>query len=308
MNKRFLIALLCAIFFGLLSIGIANRVMQQQVINNSAKSQTSVVFALTDIQPGTLITDAMVGVRQELVANKPDGSFGEKKPVVGQRARFFIPAKTTVTSQQLTAQKQIIDYLCDGCRAVSVPVNESSSVAGFVSPGSSVDVIAVMQAPGGVTVAKTILQNIRVIATGDRLQNSSENKPGENNRQQFFNTVTLEVKLDEAETLALASRQGSLQLTIRDQEDKNTALSKGRTSEEILERYSRPAPAIATASPRPQPAPKSVPLLPLTVAPTTIAPTPVPPAVVEVNVIKGKQRDKYTFAEQAAASSPKGTQ
>jgi pilus assembly protein CpaB len=103
-----------------------------------------------------------------------------------------------------------------GMRAVSVPVNASSGIAGFILPGDRVDVLITHSLPvagaGGQQLerkaAETILHNVRVIAIDQRL----ESKRGE---AMPAHTVTLEVTPKQSQILALASDLGQLSLSLR---------------------------------------------------------------------------------------------
>ena len=67
----------------------------------------------------------------------------------------------------------------EGMRAVSVAVNDVIGVAGFVGPGTSVDVLVTGQIPGATQtgeqyVTRTILENIRVLAAGQKVEQEIE--------------------------------------------------------------------------------------------------------------------------------------
>src|SRR5207237_6267008 len=97
-----------------------------------------------------------------------------------------------------------------GMRAVSVRVNEVVAVAGFVIPGTRVDVL-LTGAPGGNSEQQTttVLKNVAVIAAGQRLERNSAGEP------QMAPVITLLVSPDDAQKLTLASTEGHIQLTLR---------------------------------------------------------------------------------------------
>lgn len=101
-----------------------------------------------------------------------------------------------------------------GMRAVSVAVNDVIDVAGFVGPGTSVDVLVTGQIPGATQggsqyVTRTILEDIRVLAAGQKIEQDRDGKP------QTVPVVTLLVTPQDAATLAMASTQGKIQLALR---------------------------------------------------------------------------------------------
>jgi pilus assembly protein CpaB len=115
-------------------------------------------------------------------------------------------------------------------RSVSVRVDESSGVAGFIAPGTYVDVIAIMQPQldGAKPVSKVILQKVKVLAGGQQMQTKSDGKAA------LVNTVTLETTPAQAEKLKLAEAEGRLQLSIRNATDQIIEKTPGATKRDVL--------------------------------------------------------------------------
>ena len=111
-----------------------------------------------------------------------------------------------------------------GLRAVSVRVNEVIGVAGYVLPGTRVDVVATVsptQQQGDMT-SKVILTNVQVLAAGTKIdRDTDKNKP------MPVSVVTLLVDPDEAERLTLASTEGKIQLALRNPLDKGAPVTRG---------------------------------------------------------------------------------
>ena len=104
----------------------------------------------------------------------------------------------------------------DGMRAVSVAVNDVVGVAGFVQPGTMVDVLVTGSVEGrgaSNTVTRTILENIRVLAAGQKIEQDKEGKP------QTVPVITLLVTPEEANKLTMGATQGRLQLSLRNTMD-----------------------------------------------------------------------------------------
>jgi len=111
-----------------------------------------------------------------------------------------------------------------GLRAVSVKVNEVIGVAGYVLPGTHVDVVATVNPSTSQSdiTSKVILTNVQVLAAGTKLDRSvSKDKP------EPVSVVTLLVDPDQAERLTLASTEGKIQLALRNPLDLNTPSTKG---------------------------------------------------------------------------------
>ena len=158
-----------------------------------------------------------------------------------------------------------------GMRAVSVRVNEVVQVAGFVGPGTRVDVLVSGNPTGSnEPVITTLLENIEVLAAGQKMERNASGEP------QTVPVITLLVSPEDAQKLTLASNEGHIQLALRNpldtnQEDvpllRNAALYKGG----VL-----PPPTTAKAKRRAGP----------------VAP---PPSVYVVEMIRGDKRDVTKF-------------
>jgi pilus assembly protein CpaB len=96
-------------------------------------------------------------------------------------------------------------------RAMSVGVDDVVAVAGFVTPGTTVDVLVTGMGPTG-PVTRTILEHLRVLAVGQELQ-------AENGKPQTAPVVTLLVSPEDGEKLTLASAEGKIHLALRNTVD-----------------------------------------------------------------------------------------
>jgi pilus assembly protein CpaB len=117
-----------------------------------------------------------------------------------------------------------------GKRAISVPVNEVQGLSGYLVPDSFVDVIAMVPpSEGGNVSSQILMQNLRVLITGTRIQNplpvapaqkgTSDQPVAVNDVPVDYRIVTLEVTPMEGAALALAAEQGSIYLMLRSTED-----------------------------------------------------------------------------------------
>lgn len=122
------------------------------------------------------------------------------------KGEFILPSKLAPEN----AGAGLPALIPPGMRAVSVRVNEVVSVAGFVGPGTRVDVL-LTGTPNGSSESQTttVLQNVAVIASGQRLE---RNAAGE---AQTTPVITLLASPEDAERLTLASAEGKIQLVLR---------------------------------------------------------------------------------------------
>jgi len=158
------------------------------------------------------------------VDGQPDG---DPKKLLGTVVRFPITAGQPVTRGSLVGPQDrgfLAAALGAGMRAITVPVNVSSGVAGFVFPGDHIDLVLTQQVEGGgdgpaLKVSETIIRNLRVLATDQRITDKDDD--GKTSVKVFAN-VTLEVTPRIAEKVAVAQSLGSLSLSLRSIAD-NTA-------------------------------------------------------------------------------------
>ncbi|MBS1788958.1 MAG: Flp pilus assembly protein CpaB [Acidobacteria bacterium] len=234
MNRRFFIALAGAIVFGLLAILLAQRYMEQNLKQKIAQGERDVIVAVGDIPVGTEITTQQVKSAKFKADQIPPGAMLKLEEVLNRVTTADIPDKTFVLSKQLAglgAQPGLSSLVTEGMRSVSVRVDEASGVAGFISPGTYVDVIAIMtpQLDGAKPVSKVVLQKVRVLAGGQKMETSKDGKPA------LVNTVTLELTPAQAEKVKLAESEGKLQLSIRNATDQDLPKTPGATKRDVLD-------------------------------------------------------------------------
>jgi pilus assembly protein CpaB len=161
----------------------------------------------------------------------------------------------------------------DGMRAVSVSVNDVIGVAGFVVPGTMVDVLVTGATNYG-NVTRTILENVRVMAAGQKVEQDREGKP------QTVPVITLLVSPEDANALTMASTQGRIQLALR-----NTLDSKKVDPPPVLQAF--------LFGGVPTPPPPAVRMAHAAAAPKPAAPPP--PEAFNVEVIRGDKKEESKF-------------
>lgn len=112
----------------------------------------------------------------------------------------------------------------EGMRAVSVRVDEVVGVAGFVLPGTRVDVLATV-VPGNdraQTTTRIILQNVRALAADQQHQQDIDGEP------RYVTVVTLLLAPEQAEVLTLAATEGRIQLALRNTLDSREVSTPGQ--------------------------------------------------------------------------------
>jgi pilus assembly protein CpaB len=204
----------------------------------SANRGVAVLTAAADIPVGTRLepplTKAVMWPKEGLLP----GYFTDPAKLSGRVAIRPLAAGDVITEAKLVPQtgggRGIMTYLVpQGHRAVTAAVNEVAGVAGFITPGSRVDVVLTTQRPGKKeeNVSKIILENVPVLATG-QITDQKDGKPV------VVPTVTLDLVPADAEKLVLsASSKGGLQplqLLLRNIVDSDHVESKGATIAKVL--------------------------------------------------------------------------
>jgi pilus assembly protein CpaB len=189
----------------------------------------SVLVARGGIQRGQLLKpdDLMWEPWPEGGVDKNYILLGTRTPdaFAGWVARLPISGGEPLTESKIVAPGNrgfLAAVLRAGTRAVSVPINITSGISGFIFPGDQVDLVitySVQETPkAGVAnpgpmvdhkVSETVLHDIRVIGIDQKL----DSKAGETNPN--LKTATLEVTPKQSEIIALATEMGKLSLSLR---------------------------------------------------------------------------------------------
>jgi pilus assembly protein CpaB len=155
-------------------------------------------------------------------ADVPAGSFLKVEDVAERALIVPLTAGDLVLDPQLAAKgggEGLTAVIEPGMRAVAVQVNEVSSVAGFIQPGTRVDVLYTRAFTDGGSATRTLLQNIKVIALGTEINTAkppTDAQAAAATRNAKAATVaTLMVSQQQAEMLTLAMQRGRIQLALR---------------------------------------------------------------------------------------------
>src|SRR5262252_3783707 len=175
---------------------------------------TEIVVAAQNVSLGARLTEADLRTAPWPRAVPIQGSFQKISDVVGRGVVVPMALNEPVLDSKLAAQGSgagLMAAIPDGMRAVSVKVNDVIGVAGFVLPGSRVDVVlsGSPKKDGDIEMSKVILENVQVLAAGQNVTSDANGKP------QNVQVVTLLVTPDESQKLALASVDGKIQLALR---------------------------------------------------------------------------------------------
>ena len=170
-------------------------------------------------------------------ATRPTGSFGRAEDCL-DRALITPVVENELILEDKLAPKEAGGGLSvaipQGTRAISVRVDDVVAVAGFVVPGTMVDVLVTGNTPGGDSITRTILQDLRVLAVGQKSEADREGKP------QTYTVVTLLVNPEEAEKVTMASTEGKIHLALRNTIDTKEVKSSCGEPRQPLRRCATP--------------------------------------------------------------------
>ncbi len=192
----------------------------------SGEKPIMALVARKDIAPATRLSADQVKPSPWSRANLPKGAFTSLAELEGRVAAYPLVEGELILEKKLAPKwtlPGLTALLPASKRAMTVKVDEASGVAGFVVPDNRVDVLVTIDKGeyNRNPISRMLLQNLRVLGTGQRI----ESRPGD--KPQVVPTVTLEVSPEEGERLALASQEGRISLVLRGQEDHQVIATQG---------------------------------------------------------------------------------
>jgi len=247
-SRIFAVLAIAVLAGGGLAYGTYNMINNQPV-KTAVMATQPVVVAAGDLTLGSELKKEDLTIVNFPKGQAPDGSFARVQDVIGRGVISPMVKNEPVLPAKLASKEAgagLPPIIPEGMRAVSVRVNEVIGVAGYVLPGTHVDVLTTQNPgsqPADVT-SKVILSNVQVLTAGTRLEQDQENK-----KPVQVTVVTLAVFPDQAERLALASTEGKIQLALRNPMDQSAPATPGVKPATLLGATKAPAPQrMASAS------------------------------------------------------------
>ncbi len=217
MRRSSIIMLIAAVALGLVAVLFARTFLSNSdspVAGSPSVRTVPTVVAAGDIQFGEKITPDKVKVVEWPAGALPQGSFQRMEDLTsgqGRTAMRAIVANEILTDKSLATganRLSTAQLLNPQMRAVSVPLNEVSGVAGLIFPGDRVDVFMTRQPEEALPYTELLAQGARVLAVGVDM-NVGKDKP------EIVKSATLEVTPLQAQKIALATTVGQLNLALR---------------------------------------------------------------------------------------------
>lgn len=224
--RVFIVFVLAITAGGVFAFGTYNYV-QKQPARSVPMATRPVVTAAVDLEVGAEISGDDIRVIEWPANALPANSIADPGGVIGRglivpmiQNELFLPSKLAPKD----AGAGLPPAIPPGLRAVSVKVNDVIGVAGYVLPGTRVDVVATVSPTSQQTdmTSKVILTNVQVLAAGTKIDRDVEK-----NKPTAVTVVTLLVAPEEAERLTLASTEGKIQLALRNPLDTTAPATRG---------------------------------------------------------------------------------
>jgi pilus assembly protein CpaB len=242
-NRRAILFLLLSIVSGLSAV-IAYygsvRDAQQPVAQFQIQT-VRVVMAKENLPAGVAVQPAQLQVMEWPSEYAPLGGIQVIEEVVHRIPRREITIGEPVLEQLLLEegrQSGLTALIEANHRAMSVKADAVVGVGGFIQPGSRVDVVAhlknVDRDKGRQPYARTILQNVKVLAIDENFERSEGAEPA------LASVVTLEVDPTEAQLLSYASAEGTLRLALRSEVDDNLVKLKNVGPKDFMDELPPP--------------------------------------------------------------------
>lgn len=241
--------LVLALGFGVAAAYLALAYIRQQTtpLLSAEQPRGRVVLAMRDLPVGSIVGERDVQTIEWPGEVMPPGFLGTVDEAVGRGVITPVKVNEPLLEGKLAPKGSgggLPMIINDGMRALSVRVDEVIGVAGFVIPGTRVDVLLTMN-EGGESTTRVILQNVQALAAGQSIQTDAEGKP------QSVTVITVLVSPEDAETLALAANQGRIQMALRNTLDTATIVTRGVQSSNLLRvgaPRARPRPRVSAQS------------------------------------------------------------
>src|SRR5262245_61087004 len=284
MNRNARLALVLTVALG--AAGAASfgvyRVVAAMPVREVEVASLQVVVAARTIPLGTIVTKDHVKLVAWAQRNQVPGSFTKIEDVLNRGAIVEVAENEPLTESKLAALGAgggLPPTIPEGMRAISVKTNEVVGVAGFVIPGTRVDVlVTVRKDTRDEPVSRAVVSNVQVLTAGTRFDQETAKAEG---KPIPASVVTLLVTPEDAERISLAANEGQIMLTLRNPLDVAPTTTNGVRMATLL---GSPAPPVEVKRVEGRRVVKTPP-------PPPPAPAPAPaPKIYSVEAIRAAKR------------------
>lgn len=250
-ERRYTMVFYAAIFTALAATyGVYRYLLQAKL--SSQVPMKSVVIAARDMSEGEKLERPSLSVAHWPAAAVPESAFANIDSAVGRVVRISVFRGEPIVPGRLAPAGTgpgLEVKIAPGMRAMAVKINDVAGLSGLIQPNSRVDVLVTLQANQQRNTkeqAKLFMNNMRVLSVGTQVERGDDGKAIQ------ATTAALEVTPQQAEQLAVAVNQGTIQLVLRGYGDPDSVTTPGATSADILAQL-RSRPVTSETSPGPEP-------------------------------------------------------
>ncbi len=260
----------------LLSLGIAFFFSKKLSIRRARAATTQIVTTTGELPSGITLAAKDVTLVDWPSDFPLQGSYSKVEDVIGHPLLNALGSKEPILKRNLGLEGSGIGLsgrIPPGMRATAVRSNEIVGVAGFLYPGSHVDVLVTYTPPGGnnIPVTETVLQDVEVLTAGQTTEPDPQGRP------QTVNVVTLLLNPEDSQRLQLASMQGGIQFVLRSGVDQKSVNLKPTRLDQLVASEKPPV----VVPPSTKKAPKRI--------------EPSRPTIYVLEVIQGTKRSVEKF-------------
>jgi pilus assembly protein CpaB len=277
--RIFIVLALAVTVGGAFALATYNYTQKAPVTQIEAPSTRPVVIAAANLDLGASLRKEDVRTIDWPAESVPAGAFEHVEDVIGRGLIQPVVQNEAILPSKLASKDAgagLPPVIRPGYRALSVRVNDVVGVAGYVLPGTHVDVVVTInptsQQPD--VTSKVVLTNVEVLASGTKIERDNEQ-----GKPIAVSVVTLLVNPAEAEKLTLASTEGKIQLALRNPLDATAPVTTGIRPAQLLGYVTgRPVRRVAAAAPT-----------------RVIAPIPAAPMI---EIIRGDKRTQEAVRQE----------
>jgi pilus assembly protein CpaB len=275
-NRTFVVVAVAVLVASIASF-LVFRAIQRRPVREVEVGAIPAVVAARNVPVGTMLVKEDLKIVDWPARTPLHGGFKSIDQVTNRGVVVSLAENEPVTEPKLAAVGTgagLAPTIPSGMRAISVRVNEVIGVAGFVIPGSRVDLLVTVEDPqtkGKLT--RAVVGNIEVLTAGSRFDQESSQADG---KPIQANVVTLLATPQDAEKISLASAEGSITLTLRNPLDVAPTQTQGVRLSNLV------------GAPNPPPVEKRVEGRKVVVP---VAPPP-PPKIYTVEAIRAAKRSE----------------
>jgi pilus assembly protein CpaB len=261
-NTRTLIVLVVAVLMASIAAYGVYLAEKSRPVKEVEVARIQAVVATHALSVGTLVTKDDLKLVPWPAASPVPGSFTEVEKALNRGVIIAVSENEPLTESKLApigAGAGLTPTITEGMRALSVKVNEVIGVAGFVIPGTRVDVLVTVKRPDGTSQSRVVLSNVQVLTAGTRYDQERATKEG---KPIPTSVVTLLLTPEDAEKMTLSSEEGRVMLALRNPLDTAPTKTDGARMTALLGEASAPpvkkvvdGRQVAKAAPKPPPPP-----------------------------------------------------